>query len=115
MAILGSLLKRTFELTEKIPKLRKVDGYKQQSKVLKKLLTKAEFTAFGTHYNFSKLLSESDVIPAFRDTVHTHDYNSIFKKWCESLYSPDKSTHFFVMFNKPVCSSRTQRPSPKNE
>lgn len=81
MAILGSILKRTFELREKIPQLRKVNGYVQQMKVLRKLLTKAEFTAFGTHYNFSKLLYEKDVIPAFRNTVPTHDYNAIFNKW----------------------------------
>lgn len=81
MAILGSILKRTFELSEKMPKLRKVDGYKQQTTVLKKLITKAEFTAFGEHYDFSKLLSNTDIIPAFQKTVHTHDYNSIYKKW----------------------------------
>lgn len=81
MAILGSILKRTFEFRESIPKLRKINGYTQQSKVLKKLLTKAEFTAFGTHYNFSKLLNEQDIISAFQNTVHTHDYNSMFKKW----------------------------------
>ncbi len=81
MAILGSILKRTFEIRERIPKIRKVNGYKQQVKVLRKLLTKAEFTAFGEHYNFSKLLNEKDVVNAFQNTVRTHDYNSMFKKW----------------------------------
>ena len=32
MAILGSILKRSFELRERIPKIRKKDGYKQQTK-----------------------------------------------------------------------------------
>ncbi|MDO9184693.1 MAG: GH3 auxin-responsive promoter family protein [Bacteroidia bacterium] len=81
MAILGSILKRTFELRERIPRIRKVNGYTQQAKVLKKLLTKAEFTAFGGHYNFSKIISEPDIINAFQNTIHTHDYNSMFKKW----------------------------------
>ncbi len=81
MAILGSILKRTFELRESIPKIRKVNGYDQQVKVLKKLLTKAEFTAFGEHYGFSKILNETNVVEEFRNTVHTHDYNSMFKKW----------------------------------
>jgi hypothetical protein len=81
MAILGSILKRTFKLRESIPKIRKVNGYDQQVKELKKLLTKAEFTAFGEHYGFSKLLNETNVVEAFQKTVHTHDYNSMFKKW----------------------------------
>jgi hypothetical protein len=81
MAILGSILKRTFELREKMPKLRKVNGYKQQTRVLKKLMTKAQFTAFGGHYNFYKLLHESNLIDSFQQTVATHDYNSMFKRW----------------------------------
>src|SRR5687767_8595271 len=81
MALLGSILKRTFELSERIPKIRKVNGYRQQVKVLRKLLTKAEFTAFGEHYNFSRILSEKDVIAAFCETVPAHDYNTMFKKW----------------------------------
>jgi len=81
MAILGSIIKRTFELRERIPKIRRVNGVKQQAKVLKKLLSKAEFTAFGAHYNFSKIISEPNVVEAFQKTVHTHDYNSMFQKW----------------------------------
>ncbi len=81
MAILGSILKRTFELRKRIPRTRKKNGYKLQEKVLRKLLTKAEFTAFGEHYNFSKIVSESDIISAFQKNVPTHDYNSMFKNW----------------------------------
>ena len=81
MAILGSILKRTFEIRERIPKIRKVNGYKQQIKVLRKLLAKAEFTAFGEYYGFSKLVNEKDVVTAFQSTVRTHDYNSMFTKW----------------------------------
>lgn len=81
MAIIGSVIKRSFELRERLPKIRKKNGYKQQTKVLKKLLTKAEFTAFGEHYNFSKILGEEDVVAAFQKTVKTHDYNSMFKNW----------------------------------
>ncbi|MGZ4035755.1 MAG: GH3 family domain-containing protein, partial [Bacteroidia bacterium] len=76
-----SILKRSFELRERIPKIRKKDGYKQQTKVLKKLLAKAEFTAFGEYYNFSKIIGEKDIISAFQNTVKTHDYNSMFKNW----------------------------------
>jgi hypothetical protein len=81
MALLGSILKRTIELRKKLPRLGRGDGYKQQVRTLKKLLTKAEFTAFGENYKFSKILNEADVVEAFRQNVPTHDYNSIFRKW----------------------------------
>src|ERR1043166_6592889 len=81
MAIIGSVIKRSFEIRESLPKIRKRDGYKQQTKTLKKLLTKAEFTAFGEHYNFSKILGEEDIITAFQKVVKTHDYSSMYKEW----------------------------------
>ena len=81
MAFIGSILKRSFELRERIPKIRRKDGYKQQTKVLKKLLAKAEFTAFGEYYNFSKIVGEKDIISAFQNAVKTHDYNSMYKNW----------------------------------
>lgn len=80
MAILGSIIKKSFELHGRIPKFRK-EGIKQQQRVLKKLLTKAEFTAFGEHYNFSKILNQKKFIEEFQTTVDTHDYNSMYTKW----------------------------------
>lgn len=80
MAILGSILKRTFEIRERMPK-RRTNGYKQQVRTLKKMMTKAEFTAFGEHYNFSRILGEDDVVNAFQQSVDAHDYSSMFKKW----------------------------------
>jgi GH3 auxin-responsive promoter len=81
MAILGTILKRTFELSQRMPKLKKVDGYKQQEKVLRKLLTRAEFTAFGECYQFSKIVNASSVVDLFQEKVPTHDYNNIYKNW----------------------------------
>ena len=81
MAILGSILKRTISLNKKLPKLRRRTAYLQQVKTLKKLLSKAEFTAFGEHYHFTKMLAESDPVNTFRSTIETHDYNTMFRKW----------------------------------
>lgn len=81
MALIGSILKRTIALNQKIPRLRRKGNYTQQVKTLRKLLAKAEFTAFGEHYHFTKLLSLPDPVTAFRDTVDHHDYNSMFRKW----------------------------------
>jgi hypothetical protein len=81
MAILGSILKNTLALQKKLPKLRRRDAWRMQERTLKKLLAKAEFTAFGEHYQFTRLLADPDTVGAFRRTVEVHDYNSMFRKW----------------------------------
>ncbi|HLG01996.1 MAG TPA: GH3 auxin-responsive promoter family protein, partial [Bacteroidia bacterium] len=54
---------------------------RQQVATLQKLLSKAEFTAFGEHYNFTRILADPDPVRAFRSAVDIHDYNSMFRKW----------------------------------
>jgi len=81
MALLGSILKRTIEIGGKLPKIRKSDASRQQSKTLRQLLTKAEFTAFGEFYNFTRILSSENLVDVFQNTVEIYDYNSIFKRW----------------------------------
>src|SRR5688572_14346644 len=81
MALLGSILKRTIRIGNKLPRIRKTNAYKQQTRTLRKLLSKAEYTSFGEHYNFSRILNEKDIVSAFRKEIPTHDYSSIFKNW----------------------------------
>ncbi len=113
MAIIGSVIKRSFELRERLPKIRTKDGYKQQTKVLKKLLAKAEFTAFGEHYNFSKLLGEEDVIAAFQRTVKTHDYNSMFKNWWHRAKAGESNVCWPKKIKYFALSSGTSESSSK--
>ena len=79
MAILGSILKKAVNLGNKIPK--KTNYYAQQSKVLKKLMTKAEHTAFGEHFQFTKILEQKNIVDEFQSTVKMYDYSSIYKEW----------------------------------
>jgi hypothetical protein len=79
MAILGSILKKAVDLGSKIPKRKNYAS--QQEKVLTKLLAKAEHTAFGEHFNFTKLLQEKNPIEQFQTTVSMYDYSSIYKQW----------------------------------
>lgn len=81
MAFLGTLLKNTIRIGKNFPKLGTKDAYRQQKKVLNKLLSKAEYTAFGEFYGFSRILADKDVVGAFQSSVPVHDYNSIFKNW----------------------------------
>jgi hypothetical protein len=80
MAILGSIVKRTIDIGNKIPR-RNSTPYRNQIKTLKKLLKKARFTAFGEHYKFSELLQLKNPSEAFRKNVPAHDYQSMFKNW----------------------------------
>jgi hypothetical protein len=53
----------------------------QQIKVLKKLLKKAENTAFGKKYDFEKIASSVHPGKKFQELVPIHDYNKIFNEW----------------------------------
>ena len=82
MAILGTIIKRVYELRNIPIEIRKKkDCNKAQIKVLRKLLTKAQNTAFGEHYNFPAILSNENIVKAFQESVPTFDYNAMFRKW----------------------------------
>jgi len=80
MALLGRVIKKTIEISEKLPR-RKPGPFKQQAKELRKLMKKAQFTAFGEYYKFPQLLQEKNLVKAFTQTVPVHDYNGMFKNW----------------------------------
>jgi hypothetical protein len=82
MPILGSIVKKAYEL-KKLPNKarRELEPQKAQERVLRKLLKKAQFTAFGEHYKFSEILRQDDIISAFKKNIPTYDYNLMFRKW----------------------------------
>ena len=53
----------------------------QQVRVLKKLLRKARFTAFGQQYHFDKILLSKHPGKSFQQHVPTYNYNSIYDEW----------------------------------
>ena len=82
MPILGSIIKKAYELRNlPFEKRSRFNPYKTQRKVLGKLLRKAQFTAFGEYYHFTKILRDKDFVTAFRESVPIHDYNSMFQRW----------------------------------
>ena len=83
MPLLGSIIKRAYALRH-IPiekKLGALDPKLAQQQQLKKLIRKTQFTAFGEHYKFSKLLAADNIEKAFKETVPLHDYKSMYKRW----------------------------------
>ncbi len=82
MPILGSIIKRAIALGGRMPDPKtKYTSRQLQERQLRKLLAKAQTTAFGEYYQFDKLLEEQDVITAFKKAVPAHDYNSIHQQW----------------------------------
>jgi hypothetical protein len=57
------------------------DPRSQQLRVLKKLLRKARFTAFGQQYRFDEILLSRHVGKEFQEKVPVHDYNKIYEQW----------------------------------
>ena len=82
MPILGSIIKTAFSLRQlPMDKKKNSDPAKTQRKELKKLLIKAQETAFGERYNFPDILIQKDLIRSFQEKVPIHDYHSMFTNW----------------------------------
>ena len=82
MPILGQLVKRAYELGRLPDKAKpKTDPYTAQKRVLKRLLRKAQYTAFGEYYHFPDILKSDDTIKAFQSKVPAFTYNVMFRKW----------------------------------
>lgn len=82
MPILGSIIKAAIEFRGKLPmEIKPVQPLLAQQKVLKKLIRKAQFTAFGEHYNFTEILKHKSIIQSFQEKIPSHTYNSIHNKW----------------------------------
>jgi hypothetical protein len=57
------------------------DPYRQQCRVLKKLLDKARFTEFGQYFRFDEILMNRHPEKKFQELVPVYSYNSIYKEW----------------------------------
>jgi hypothetical protein len=62
-------------------RLRENDPRRQQLRVLKRLLKKAQFTEFGQRYRFDDILMSRHAGKAFQEMVPVHDYNKIYEDW----------------------------------
>ncbi|MBI9034666.1 MAG: GH3 auxin-responsive promoter family protein [Bacteroidales bacterium] len=82
MPILGSIIKSAIALGGLMPNPNTKHTSRQlQERQLKKLLSKAQSTAFGEYYQFDKLIEQKDIVSAFKNAVPAHDYNSIHQQW----------------------------------
>jgi GH3 auxin-responsive promoter len=79
-SVVGGLIKRAFTLADKVQGL----GQKPetlQRRTLKRLLRKAQYTAFGKHYGFSEILLEPNIVKAFQEKIPIFDYDKMHDEW----------------------------------
>jgi hypothetical protein len=81
MPLLGSLIKKAYELRQFPIDIKTIDPAAEQRKVLRNLISRAQNTAFGEHYGFPAMLAGNDFMKHFREKVPIHDYSSMFKDW----------------------------------
>ena len=81
MALLGHLIARSLRLRKKFT-LPVAQPLTYQRHVLRQLLERGQYTAFGKHYGFGDILSEEvDFVTAFRRRVPVHTYNEMYASW----------------------------------
>jgi len=82
MPILGKLIKRSVQLGETIDNtFDQVPAIQHQRRTLRRLLRRAQHTAFGKYYNFKTLLQAENMIEAFQQEVPVFDYDTMYEKW----------------------------------
>jgi hypothetical protein len=82
MPLLGSIIKTAYSLRQlPIDKKKNLDPFRTQKKELKKLLVRAQETAFGEKYNFAGILLQKELVRVFQERIPVHDYKSMFKNW----------------------------------
>ena len=81
--IVGALIKSVAEISN-IPaetKKRHTNLVRAQQRELRKLLRRAQHTAFGEQYGFSEILRANDITEEFRKRVPVFDYNKMHREW----------------------------------
>jgi len=82
MPVLGRLIHRGLQLRSTLQRLRKRASPGQYQRTeLKHLLSTAQDTAFGRHYEFADLLAATDPVSAFQERVPIFNYDRIHDEW----------------------------------
>lgn len=83
MTVIGELIKKAIDVTGFI--VGNPDPIKYQEEVLKNLIEKAKFTAFGKKFNFNTLVNSENIIKDFQKAVPIFDYDKMNEDWWHYL------------------------------
>jgi hypothetical protein len=113
MAIIGEIIARSLKIRKRI--IRKRDNnWNTQSKTLKKLLEKAQFTSFGKHYKFDSILDSIDYVAAFRKNIPYHNYSSMFEQWWHRCLAGEENVSWPGKVKYFALSSGTSESASKH-
>ncbi len=108
----ASLIKQTNKINRVVVGFDK-DPYKQQHKVFRKLIKKAEDTEFGLKYQFDEILSANFDMALYRKLVPIHTYETIYESWWKRTKRGDKDTVWPGKIKYFALSSGTTQGSSK--
>ncbi len=113
-AIVGNIVARSLWLSHKLsPQNASPIAYQRQT--LRRLLEKAQYTAFGKHYDFEGILSqELDFMQAFRERVPLHTYNQMHDQWWHRLLEGEENVTWPGRVKFFALSSGTSESSSKH-
>ncbi|NRA48984.1 MAG: GH3 auxin-responsive promoter family protein [Phaeodactylibacter sp.] len=101
MAFFGKLIKRSLTVGEQLQKRRRAAPVQLQRRTLRRLLKRAQNTAFGQYHGFKEVLQDEHIIDRFREKVPIFDYDTMYEQWwhmtlreVEDVSWPGKVTHF---------------------
>lgn len=81
MQLLGTIIKQAYRLKDRPNLRRKKTNWKVQTRELKRLLRKAQFTSFGEFYKFDEILSQRNIVSSFQDSIPIADYSIMYRDW----------------------------------
>jgi len=111
MAILGNIIKTAIEISDRF--IPDSEGSTAQEQVLRKLLTMAKDTEFGKRYSFNKILTASNLVKAYAESVPFHDYQKIYDEWWHRLLKDESDITWPGRPNYFALSSGTTGSSSK--
>ncbi len=112
MPILGSIIKSAIDIRSRIPSRK--SAHKQQVKQLQKLIEKAQFTDFGSQFNFREMALLENPIKAFQKNVPIYDYQSIFDAWWHRALKGERDVCWPGKINYFALSSGTSEAASKH-
>jgi hypothetical protein len=72
--------------------LNQEKAYRQQMRTLRKLMTKAEHTAFGKQYHFSEVLASKSLYKSLKQHVPLMDYGKMHEWWQQAYNGQENVT-----------------------
>ncbi|CCH53564.1 GH3 auxin-responsive promoter [Fibrisoma limi BUZ 3] len=118
MPLLGRMLKNGIRLTNVVQRKR-INAFKLQRRVFRKLVRKAQHTAFGEKYKFDELLNaaefgtDREFYEKYKQYVPIYDYNRIFNEWWSRALEGEKNVTWPGRVKYFALSSGTSEASSK--